>query len=620
MSDLKQEQQTQKEENRKRVSIPKKLSVFSPILAAVMVAACVVASLSSYSPAVYEVLATPAQEESDETKTESDEGTPPEGEFFDLDDGIYYGSGTGYAGRISVAVTIASKQITAIDVTEVEADDEAFFNRARGVIDEIISTQSLEVDVVSGATYSSRGIISAVRNALTGEEDAGETAETETGQGETTVETVTDAAAYNDGTYYGSATGFRGLITVKVVIENGQIASIEITDSSDDTAYLNRASALIASILSSQSTNVDTVSGATYSSVGIINAVRNALAQAAVSGSAESAAQLTVSSSSSSGAAFSVPAVEAGESGAFPYPDGVYYGTAEGWGGDITVSVTIKDQTITAVTILSAEDETEEYFSQAKVLADSIVTAQSTDLDVVSGATYSSNGILNAVRAALASAQAAASESSSGEGDSASESGSADGDSVSDGSTYNSQEPNADSQDGTGTEDPDTEDTDENTSELYADGFYTVSVICSPDEDEDFDSYNLTATVGISGDRIVSITDISGDGDSDNDKYITWAANGRSSYVGVVDQVVALQKGNVTEDSVAAVDVVSRATCSSDALKELCQEALRQAAAAFSDSQNADESPQTEITSMLVCTKSDPVYKTEDSENEEISD
>ncbi|MCD7982152.1 MAG: FMN-binding protein [Clostridiales bacterium] len=614
MSDLNKGKQTQNKENRERTPIPKKLSVFAPILAAVMVAACVVASLSSYSPAVYEVLAMPTQEESDETKTEteSDEGTPPEGEFFDLEDGIYYGSGTGYAGRISVAVTIASKQITAIEVTEVEADDEAFFTRAKGVIDEIISTQSLDVDVVSGATYSSRGIISAVRNALTGEEDAGETAETETGQGETTVEAVTDAAAYNDGVYYGSATGFRGLITVKVVIENGQITSIEITDSSDDTAYLNRASALIASILSGQSTNVDTVSGATYSSVGIINAVRNALAQAAVSGSSESTAQLTVSSSSSSGTTFSVPVVEAGESGAFPYPDGVYYGTAEGWGGDITVSVTIKDQTITAVTILSAEDETEEYFSQASVLAESIVTAQSTDLDVVSGATYSSNGILNAVRAALASAQAA-SGSSSG-----------DGDSVSDSSTDSSSESGADSQDSTGTEDSDTGDSDgdENTSELYADGFYTVSVVCSPDEDEDFDSYNLTATVGISGDRIVSITDISGDGDSDNDKYITWAANGRSTYVGIVDQVVALQKGNVTEDSVAAVDVVSRATCSSDALKELCQEALRQAAAAFSEKQasSADTESGNVLTAAVSDIKSDPVSNAEDSENEEISD
>lgn len=611
MSYLRREKQSKDEENQKRALFPKKLRVFAPILAAVMVVACVFASLSSYSPAVYEVLAMPTQEESEETgnETETDETTLPEGEYFDLEDGVYYGSGTGYAGRISVAVTIASKQITAIEVTEVEADDEAFFNRAKGVIDEIISTQSLDVDVVSGATYSSRGIISAVRNALTGEEDEEETAETETGQGETTVETVTDASAYNDGTYYGSATGFRGLITVKVVIENGQISSIEITDSSDDTAYLNRASALIASILSTQSTNVDTISGATYSSVGIINAVRNALAQAAVSGSTENTAQLTVSTSSSGSTTFTAPVVEKGESGSFPYPDGVYYGTAEGWGGDITVSVTIKNRTITAVTILSAEDETEEYFSQAKVLAESIVTAQSTDIDVVSGATYSSNGILNAVRAALASAETVLG------------SGSEEDNTAAGNSTDNSSDANTGSQDDTYTEDPDTGDTEdeESESEMYADGFYTVSVLCSPDEDEDFDSYTLTATVEISGDRIVSITDIYGDGDSDNDKYISWAANGRSSYAGIVDQVIALQKGNVTEDSVAAVDVVSRATCSSDALKELCQEALRQAAAAFAGQQE-DASDQICTTAAYFDVKTDPVFYAEDNENEEVSD
>ena len=52
-----------------------------------------------------------------------------------------------------------------------EGEDAAFFGRAKGVIDKILSGQKTDVDVVSGATYSSRGIISAVKNALTGEKD-----------------------------------------------------------------------------------------------------------------------------------------------------------------------------------------------------------------------------------------------------------------------------------------------------------------------------------------------------------------------------------------------------------------------------------------------------------------
>ena len=80
---------------------------------------------------------------------------------------MYQGSGTGYRGNITVAVTIKDKQITSIEILSA-SDDEPFFGRAKGLIDQIIKKQSTKVDMVSGATYSSKGIISAVKNALTG--------------------------------------------------------------------------------------------------------------------------------------------------------------------------------------------------------------------------------------------------------------------------------------------------------------------------------------------------------------------------------------------------------------------------------------------------------------------
>lgn len=61
---------------------------------------------------------------------------------------------------------------------------------------------------------------------------------------------------------------------VKVVISGGKIASVEVVENHDDSSYLNRAKALIGNIISSQSTNVDVISGATYSSNGIKSAVR----------------------------------------------------------------------------------------------------------------------------------------------------------------------------------------------------------------------------------------------------------------------------------------------------------------------------------------------------------
>ena len=97
-------------------------------------------------------------------------------------------------------------------------------------------------------------------------------------QGSKSVAAVDDKnATYKDGTFYGSATGFGGKIKVKVVIENGKIKSIDIVSNSETPTFLARAKAVIKAILKKQSTNVDTVSGATYSSKGIMTAVQAAL-------------------------------------------------------------------------------------------------------------------------------------------------------------------------------------------------------------------------------------------------------------------------------------------------------------------------------------------------------
>ena len=339
----------------------KKLKQGAPLTSAVVVAACIGVSLSGYQPPVYEAQAQTTKEtkkadtDSDAEKTSVAKGS------FDLADGVYKGTGTGYAGEITVAVTIKDKQITAIDILS-SSDDAAFFNRAKAVIDRIIAGQTLDVDVVSGATFSSNGIISAVKNALTGEKDSGETGASQSGnsaaEGSTlSLADVADAAAYKDGTYYGTGTGFGGTLKVKVVISGGKITSIEIVESHDDSSYLNRAKALINNIISSQSTNVDIVSGATYSSNGIKSAVRDALRQAAVS---ESAASTNTSSdkSTTENDNTSVPV------GKFPYKEGIYYGTAEGYNGDIEVAVVIQDKSIKAVLVTKNNDD-ERFFNRA---------------------------------------------------------------------------------------------------------------------------------------------------------------------------------------------------------------------------------------------------------------
>ncbi|MCD7865309.1 MAG: FMN-binding protein [Clostridiales bacterium] len=87
------------------------------------------------------------------------------------------------------------------------------------------------------------------------------------------------------------------------------------------------------------------------------------------------------------------------------YTDGVYQGTATGFGGDITVEITVEDGEITDLTILSAENEDGAYLTMAEDIIDAILEEQSADVDTVTGATFSSTGIKNAAAEALAAAQ-----------------------------------------------------------------------------------------------------------------------------------------------------------------------------------------------------------------------
>ncbi len=87
-----------------------------------------------------------------------------------------------------------------------------------------------------------------------------------------------ESGNYTDGVYVGKGTGFRGDTEVQVTVENGAITEITVLSYKDNDEFFNRAKTeVISSILSSQSVDVDTVSGATYSSKGIIEAVTNVL-------------------------------------------------------------------------------------------------------------------------------------------------------------------------------------------------------------------------------------------------------------------------------------------------------------------------------------------------------
>ena len=85
-------------------------------------------------------------------------------------DGTYEGTGTGYAGDITVQVIVEGGRIGSIEITET-SDDPAYFNMAKELTDTVIEGQTTEdVDTVTGATFSSRGILDAIDDALKGAE------------------------------------------------------------------------------------------------------------------------------------------------------------------------------------------------------------------------------------------------------------------------------------------------------------------------------------------------------------------------------------------------------------------------------------------------------------------
>ena len=87
------------------------------------------------------------------------------------------------------------------------------------------------------------------------------------------------------------------------------------------------------------------------------------------------------------------------------YQDGTFTASAYGYDGDITVHVTIQDDRITDITAETAESD-DSYFADAQsVVIPAIIRSQAADVDACSGATFSSNGIMAAVRTALESAR-----------------------------------------------------------------------------------------------------------------------------------------------------------------------------------------------------------------------
>jgi uncharacterized protein with FMN-binding domain len=622
---------------------------YMPLAAAFFVAVCAGVSVITYKAPVYAIEENTAsaeegeKEASDRKAETAAQETSPEvtipavEEGRSLTDGEYEGSGSGFSGTVKVKVTIAGGKISGIDVVEA-ADEDPWFGNAKTLLGKIIDAQSTNVEAVSGATYSSRGIIEAVRDALdkaaggegTFDPEKATTAavKTQAKGASRSVSKVSEPASYKDGSYTGSATGFGGRLSVKVTVSGGKISAIEVTSHNETSSYFAKAKSVINRMISGQSTNVDTVSGATYSSAGLINAVRNALSKAGGGSSSGTESYETLPQTAQRETEPTSPAETLDEKDG--WVDGTYTGTAEGFVDDITVEVIVEGGRISSIRVVS-QDETPEFYEKAVALIDLMIASQSTNVDAVSGATYSSEGIIGAVRDALKDAVIRQTESepsletgpstetgpslepgssSYEEPASGTEPGSGTEQPAEDGSrsgqdaplpteptqiddtSSDGGEPAGQDQTGSSEADPGTRpahvpgeepasDTGENgetkpgsgdspaavTQPHFKSGTYTVKVVCEPDEYEDFDPYNLIVDVKIENDVISAVENVSGDGAKSNQRYIKKAASG------LQDQLI--NRNDISGED--GIDAVSGATCTSIAIARACARALEQA-------------------------------------------
>jgi uncharacterized protein with FMN-binding domain len=348
-------------------------------------------------------------------------------------DGTYTGSGTGFGGTITVQVTVSNHKIVSINILDASSETASYFANAQGVISRIISSQSPNVDAVSGATYSSNGIISAVQNALSQAIPSGNqttATPTPTPSPKPTRKPVPtpkpgEEQKYKDGTYTGTGKGYSGTVTLTATIKKGVIKSLEVEHTDTPMFFKKAWDVLEEEIIQNQSVEgIDTVSGATYSSKGILNAMKDILKQAAQGSTKVTPTPTPKVTVTPTPKATPTPKVsvtptpeetptpapdetpEPTPEPTGPYIDGTYSGSSYGYSGRVNVTVTIQGGQI--VSIEQSNSDSPEFFDEAwNSIYPQIMANQSADgVDTVSGATFSSEGILGAVQKALAQALA----------------------------------------------------------------------------------------------------------------------------------------------------------------------------------------------------------------------
>ena len=189
------------------------------------------------------------------------------------------------------------------------------------------------------------------------------------------VATAASAASFTPGEYEASAQGFGGPVTVKITVDEGAVTSVAITGDNETPGF--GATAIeqwnaegIVGVSSAD--DVDAYAGATFTTNAVKEALAAALSQAAGEAAADSDAPLA-------------------------FTAGTYEATAVGYNGPSTFSVTFSDTAVTGIEVVASTETAQVGTPAFDIMIPQIIEANGIGVDMVSGATFSSRALKNAV-------------------------------------------------------------------------------------------------------------------------------------------------------------------------------------------------------------------------------
>lgn len=188
-----------------------------------------------------------------------------------LQAGVYTGEADGFGGKVSVIISTDGSTVTDVTVT---GDDETP-NIGGAALEELSAqikeAQSAEIDGVTGATLTSTGVKEAAAKAF----------ELANGSGEADGEEAAGELSFTAGTYTGTADGYNGPVALDVTFDEKGITDIQV-NSSNETAYVGTPAydIMFADAMEANGSGIDAVSGATFTSRAIKNALNDAAEQA----------------------------------------------------------------------------------------------------------------------------------------------------------------------------------------------------------------------------------------------------------------------------------------------------------------------------------------------------